>query len=169
MKQLGCALVLLLAMPVSANEMILKARQTVDIYGSSALEPNLADVDYQLSWQLSGQQTDTGCQPSHVLVSLTATVTEPLEWPQTPAWQNYRLALTGYERLVRERALLSAQWLEESLFHIALQTNCQQLQKVADNVGYHQLTIARTLLSDFQQQNDYGRHLGLIRPAEGQR
>lgn len=164
MKQLGFALILLLAMPVVANEMVLKARQTVDIYGSSALEPNLADVDYRLSWQLSGQQIEAGCLPSQVLVSLTATVTEPLEWPQTPAWQNYRLALTGYERLVRERALLSAEWLEQSLFSIAPQESCDRLQQVADNVGYHQLDIARTLLKNFQQQNDYGRHLGLIRP-----
>ncbi|GGB46984.1 hypothetical protein GCM10011502_20400 [Oceanisphaera marina] len=164
MKQLGFALIVLLAMPAMANEMVLKARQTVDIYGSSALVPSLADVDYRLSWQLSGEQTEAGCQPSQVLVSLTATVTEPLEWPQTPAWQNYRLALTGYERLVRERALLSAEWLEQSLFSIAPQPSCEHLQQVADNVGYHQLDIARTLLRDFQQQNDYGRHLGLIRP-----
>ena len=163
MKQICCALMLLLAMPAAA-EMVLKARQTVDIYGSSALEPSLADVDYRMSWQLSGQHTDYGCRPGQVVVSLTATVTEPLEWPQTPAWQNYRLALTGYERLVRERALLSAEWLERSLFQIAPQENCEQLRKVADNVGYHQLDIARTLLQQFQQQNDYGRNLGLIRP-----
>ncbi|MFP2768188.1 DUF922 domain-containing protein [Oceanisphaera sp. KMM 10153] len=163
MKPSCCALILLLAMPATAD-MTLKARQTVDIYGSSALEPNLADVDYRLTWQLSGEQTEAGCLPSQVLVSLTATVTEPLEWPQTPAWQNYRLALTAYERLVRERALLSGEWLERSLFDIAAQSNCEQLRQVADNVGYHQLDIARTLLRDFQQQNDYGRNLGLIRP-----
>ncbi|MBO1518570.1 DUF922 domain-containing protein [Oceanisphaera sp. DM8] len=153
-------------MPTLANEMVLKARQTVDIYGSSTLEPNLADVDYQLSWKLSGVYTEAGCRPSHVQVSLSATVTEPLTWPQTPEWQNYRLALTGYERLVRERALLSAQWLEASLFHIAAQDTCQQLQEIADNVGYHQLNIARTLLRNFQQQNDYGRRLGLLRPTQ---
>ncbi|WP_319783847.1 DUF922 domain-containing protein [Oceanisphaera sp. IT1-181] len=157
-------LILLLALPAWANNMVLKARQTVDIYGSSALEPSLADVDYRLSWQLSGQHTEKGCLPSQVLVSLTATVTEPLEWPQTPAWQNYRLALTSYERLVRERALLSAEWLEHSLFQIAPQVNCEQLHEVADRVGYHQLDIAQTLLRDFQQQNDYGRQLGLIKP-----
>ncbi|ART81063.1 hypothetical protein CBP12_02120 [Oceanisphaera avium] len=151
-------------MPAWANNMVLKARQTVDIYGSSALEPNLADVDYRLSWQLSGLHTDAGCRPSQVVVSLTAAVTEPLEWPQTPEWQNYRLALTGYERLVRERALLSAEWLEHSLFQIAAQPDCEQLQLVADRVGYHQLGIAQTLLRDFQQQNDYGRQLGLIKP-----
>ncbi|PPL17775.1 hypothetical protein UN63_03800 [Oceanisphaera arctica] len=150
-------------MPAAAD-MTLKARQTVDIYGSSAQEPILADVDYRLSWQLSGEQTEAGCLPSQVEVLLIATVTEPLEWPQTPAWQNYRLALTGYERLVRERALLSGEWLERSLFEIAPQSNCEQLLQVADNVGYHQLDIARTLLQDFQQQNDYGRNLGLIRP-----
>ena len=158
------ALILLLALPTWANDMVLKARQTVDIYGSSALEPNLADVDYRLSWQLSGLHSEAGCRPSQVLVSLTATVTEPLEWPQTPEWQNYRLALTGYERLVRERALLSAEWLEHSLFQIAPQADCEQLQTIADRVGYHQLEIARSLLQDFQQQNDYGRQLGLIRP-----
>ncbi|MGO1247360.1 MAG: DUF922 domain-containing protein [Oceanisphaera sp.] len=165
MKQLSYALILLLAMPALANEMVLKARQTVDIYGSSTLDPRLADVDYQLSWKLSGVHTDDGCRPSQVQVSLTATVTEPLTWPQTPDWQNYRLALTGYERLVRERALLSAQWLEASLFHISTQDSCQKLQEVADNVGYHQLNIARTLLRDFQQKNDYGRRLGLLRPT----
>jgi predicted secreted Zn-dependent protease len=156
-------LMLLLAFPATA-EMTLKARQTVDVYGSSALEPSLADVDYRLSWQLTGEQSEQGCRPAQVLVSLTATVTEPLEWPQTPAWQNYRLALTAYERLVRERALLSGEWLERSLFEIAAQSNCDQLRQVADNVGYHQLDIARTLLQDFQQQSDYGRNLGLIRP-----
>lgn len=164
MKPLLWALILLVAVPAWANNMVLKARQTVDIYGSSALEPNLADVDYRMSWQLSGLHTDAGCRPSQVVVSLTAAVTEPLEWPQTPEWQNYRLALTGYERLVRERALLSAEWLEHSLFQIAPQTDCEQLQLVADRVGYHQLGIAQTLLRDFQQQNDYGRQLGLIKP-----
>ncbi|WP_232513288.1 DUF922 domain-containing protein [Zobellella denitrificans] len=163
MTRLSCALMLLLAMPASA-EMVLKARQTVDVYGSSALEPSLADVDYRMSWQLSGQEVEQGCLPAQVLVSLTATVTEPLEWPQTPEWQNYRLALTAYERLVRERALLAAEWLERSLFEIAPQPSCDQLRRVADNVGYHQLEIAQTLLRDFQQQNDYGRNLGLIRP-----
>ncbi|WP_245879531.1 DUF922 domain-containing protein [Zobellella endophytica] len=163
MKRVYCALLLMLSASAHA-EMTLKARQTVDVYGSSALQPSLADVDYRLSWQLSGQQHDSGCLPAQVLVSLTATVTEPLEWPQTPEWQNYRLALTGYERLVRERALLAAEWLERSLFEIAPQPSCEQLQRVADNVGYHQLDIAQTLLRDFQQQNDYGRHLGLIRP-----
>lgn len=164
MKSLFYAWMLLLALPTFANEMVLKARQTVDIYGSSALQPELADVDYRLSWQLSGLHTDAGCLPSQVLVSLTATVTEPLEWPQTPEWQNYRLALTAYERLVRERALLSAGWLEHSLFQIAPQTSCEELHKVADRVGYHQLEISRTLLRDFQLQSDYGRQLGLIRP-----
>jgi predicted secreted Zn-dependent protease len=164
-KSVCYALLLLLALPLKA-EMELKARQTVDIYGSSALEPSLADVDYRLSWQLSGQQGEAGCLPAQVLVSMTATVTEPLEWPQTPEWQNYRLALTGYERLVRERALLAAEWLERSLFEIAPQPGCDQLRRVADNIGHHQLGIAQALLRDFQRQHDYGRNLGLIRPAE---
>lgn len=163
-KPLWCSLIFLLALPTWANNMVLNARQTVDIYGSSALESNLADVDYRLSWQLSGQRSSAGCAPSQVLVSLTATVAEPLEWLETPEWQNYRLALISYERLVRERALLSAGWLEEALSQIAPQTNCEQLHQVADRVGYHQLGIAQTLLREFQQQNDYGRPMGLVRP-----
>ncbi|MDP5291412.1 DUF922 domain-containing protein [Oceanimonas sp. CHS3-5] len=165
MKVVSCALLTLLAMP-AFGAMELKARQTVDVYGSSALQPNLADVDYRMSWQLSGELVEDGCVPSQVLVSLTATVTEPLEWPQTPEWQNYRLALTAYERLVRERALLAADWLERSLFDIAPQADCLQLHRVADNVGYHQLGIAQTLLKDFQREQDFGRQLGLIRPAQ---
>ena len=165
MKPLFWGLILLLAPPAWANNMVLNARQTVDIYGSSALESSLADVDYRLSWQLAGQRTSAGCSPSQVLVSLTATVAEPLAWLETPEWQNYRLALISYERLVRERALLSAGWLEEALSQIAPQPNCEQLHQVADRVGYHQLGIAQTLLRNFQQQNDYGRQLGLIRPT----
>ncbi|MFH7587229.1 DUF922 domain-containing protein [Oceanimonas smirnovii] len=164
-KVIFVALLTMLALPVSAA-MELKARQTVDVYGSAALQPSLADVDYRMSWQLSGEQLEQGCVPSQVLVSLTATVTEPLEWPQTPEWQNYRLALTAYERLVRERALLAAEWLERSLFDIAPQVSCTQLHRVADNVGYHQLGIAQGLLQEFQRQHDFGRQLGLIRPAQ---
>ena len=166
MKPLFFGLILLLAQPASANIMVLNARQTVDIYGSSALESSLAEVDYRLSWQLSGQRTSTGCSPGQVLVSLTATVAEPLAWLETPQWQNYRLALISYERLVRERALLAAGWLEEALSSIAPQKDCDQLHQVADRVGYHQLGIAQSLLRDFQRQNDYGRQLGLIRPSK---
>ncbi|MGO5000129.1 DUF922 domain-containing protein [Oceanisphaera sp. W20_SRM_FM3] len=164
MKLLFCGLILLLALPAWANHLVLQERQTVDIYGSGALEPGLADVDYRLSWQLSGQRSSAGCSPAQVLVSLTATVSEPLEWLETPEWQNYRLALISYERLVRERALLSAEWLDQSLSQIAPQADCEQLHKVADRIGYHQLGIAQTLLRDFQRQNDYGRQLGLIKP-----
>ncbi len=164
-KVVSFTLLTLLALP-AFGAMELKARQTVDVYGSAALQPSLADVDYRMSWQLSGEQYEAGCVPSQVLVSLTATVTEPLEWPQTPEWQNYRLALTAYERLVRERALLSAEWLERSLFEIAPQADCARLHQVADNVGYHQLGIAQSLLQDFQRRHDFGRQLGLIRPAE---
>lgn len=165
MKGVSFALLMSLATP-AFGAMELKARQTVDVYGSTALEPSLADVDYRMSWQLSGEQGQAGCAPARVLVSLTATVTEPLEWPQTPEWQNYRLALTAYERLVRERALLAAEWLERSLFEIAPQADCMQLHRVADNVGYHQLGIAQDLLKHFQREQDFGRQLGLIRPAE---
>ena len=164
-KPLFWGLIFLLAHPAWANNMVLNARQTVDIYGSSALESSLADVDYRMSWQLSGQRSSAGCSPSQVLVSLTATVSEPLEWLETPEWQNYRLALIGYERLVRERALLSASWLEEALTNIAPQKDCDQLHQVADRIGYLQLGIAQTLLRDFQLQNDYGRQLGLNRPT----
>ena len=164
MKLLFGGLILLLALPAWANHLVLQERQTVDIYGSGALEPGLADVDYRLSWQLSGQRSSAGCSPAQVLVSLTATVSEPLEWLETPEWQNYRLALISYERLVRERALLSAEWLDQSLSQIAPQTDCEQLHQVADRIGYHQLGIAQTLLRDFQRQNDYGRQLGLIKP-----
>lgn len=163
MKHLWAVLMLVVA-PAATADLMLQARQTVDIYGSSALSQRLADVDYQLTWQLTGQETEQGCLPAQVMVSLTATVNDPLHWPDTPAWQNYRLALLSYEREVRERALLSAQWLEQSLFRITPQESCAQLQKIADNIGYHQLKIAQTLLDDFQYEQDYGRRLGVNKP-----
>ncbi|WP_232821233.1 DUF922 domain-containing protein [Oceanimonas marisflavi] len=165
MNVVSCALLMLLAMP-ALGAMELKARQTVDVYGSPTLEPGLAEAEYRIAWQLDGEQHQDGCVPSRVQVSLTATVTEPLEWPQTPQWQNYRLALTAHERLMRERALMAAEWLEHSLLDIAPQADCIQLHRVADNIGYHQLGIAQDLLNAFQRQHGFGPHLGLIRPAE---
>ena len=65
-------IVMLVVAPAATADLMLQARQTVDIYGSSALSQRLADVDYQLTWQLTGQETEQGCLPAQVMVSLTA-------------------------------------------------------------------------------------------------